>query len=81
MIALMSSNKSGVNVDGISGELHDAPVSDGRRRSWENRGRSQVVFNGPPPSYPTDDEERTVEKALPRCVDRQVSCDVAVQPA
>lgn len=26
----------------------DYPMSPARRRSYENRGRTQVVFNGPP---------------------------------
>lgn len=26
----------------------DTAVSAGRRESWQHRGRSQVVFNGPP---------------------------------
>lgn len=29
-------------------EETDQPMSPGRRRSFENRSRTQVVFNGPP---------------------------------
>ena len=37
-------------------------ISDARRRSWEQRGKSQVVFNGLPPQTP--DAERP--EAQPR---------------
>lgn len=81
MIAPMNSNKSGVDDRSVSGELHEVSMSEGRRRSWENRGRSQVIFNGPPSTDPSDDEERTEEEAQHLCVNRQVSSDVAVQSA
>lgn len=81
MIAPMNSNKSGVDDKSASSEPQDAAISEGRRRSWENRGRSQVIFNGPPSTDPSGDEERTEEEAQHLCVNRQVSSDVAVQSA
>lgn len=40
----------------------DPPVSDTRRQSWHDRGRSQVVFNGPPRSSDLDTPDRTAQQ-------------------
>lgn len=48
MIAPMTPLESDENTGGVADEPLQNDTRAGRRRSWEQRGRSQVVFNGPP---------------------------------
>lgn len=81
MITPMIPDNSGVHVNGVSRDAVDSSVLDGRRRSWGNRGRSQVIFNGPPLGNSTEHRGRSDQRPPQRCVERQTSRDVAVQPA
>ena len=81
MITPMISDQSGVNVSDVSRDPKGDSVSDGRRRSWENRGRSQVIFNGPPIGHSTEDGDQPDLEPPQRCVERQASREVAGQPA
>jgi hypothetical protein len=81
MIASMSSDQSGVNVNSVFRDMGNGSVSDGRRRSWENRERSQVIFNGPPLGNPTEDSGRSDLGPPQRCTERQASRKVAALPA
>jgi hypothetical protein len=86
MIASMTLVESSIEADDTvtddgATEKRRPGVSAARHRSWKNRGRSQVIFNGPPVTSPSDADAAVYCKSTSGKTERTAVRQTSLVPA